>query len=223
MNQLELDMPDDTEGSANGDEVSVSDASGDGALPDVDDLIRRIDNMMKTDKRKKGRRWEEQDPRLSNGDIAELRRISPRAPITPALWRVLHHLEIADAPSATSEKGQADYERKWAVLLMGMAHCAGLHSDRKMDDRHVSFGRALAEAGWSEQRFVQLLETPPDRLGVQVRRVAQFLAAKNQRADWSGVYWLLFLKDKKAEETRLRLARSYYGTLYYQAKEDNEE
>jgi CRISPR system Cascade subunit CasB len=219
MSQLELDMPDDTDGSTNGDEVPVSDASDGSALPDVGRLLYRINNMMKTDKRKKGRRWEEQDPRLSNGDIAKLRRISPRAPITPALWRVLHYLDIAEAPQG---QDQDKYERKWAVLLMGMAHCAGMHDGRRREDR-ISFGRALAEAGWSEQRFVRLLETPPDRLGVRIRRVAQFLSSKRQHADWKGVYYLLFMEEDKAKDTRLYMARSYYGTLYRKEKDDDEE
>jgi CRISPR system Cascade subunit CasB len=220
MSQLELDMEnsnagDNGENRAGNSTEENPDATGDDASFDVDQTLREINRMMDTEAD-----FATRTGQLSNGDLAALRRISPRAPITPALWRVLHHFEIADAPYATSEQEQADYERKWAVLLMGMAHCAGMHDGSKDG---VSFGRALAEAGWSEQRFVQLLETPPDRLGVQIRRVAQFLAAKNQSADWSGVYWLLFLKGEKAEKTRLGLARSYYGTLYYQEKEDDEE
>jgi CRISPR system Cascade subunit CasB len=213
MSQLTLDMENSNAGDVSPDEAT-KDAGEDAAL-DVGRTLWEIDRMMDTEAE-----FATKTGQLSSGDLAALRRISPRSPITPALWRVLHHFEIADAPYATSKEEQAAYERKWAVLLMGMAHCAGMHDGSKDG---VSFGRALAEAGWSEQRFVQLLETPPDRLGVRIRRVAQFLAAKNQSADWSGVYWLLFLKGEKADKTRLGLARSYYGTLYYQEKEDDEE
>jgi CRISPR system Cascade subunit CasB len=162
---------------------------------------------------------------LSRGDLAELRRTSLRAPVTPALWRILHHFEIHEAPYASSEEEQDEYERKWAVLLMALAHCAGVHDPERptgLHDPETPFGQALAEAEWSELRFVRLLEADPQQLGTQLRRVAQFLASEQQPADWEGAYWLLFGEGETVERTRLRMSRSYYGTLYRKEKDQDD-
>jgi CRISPR system Cascade subunit CasB len=61
---------------------------------------------------------------LSTGDLAELRRISPEEPFTPPLWRVLLIFDLDNAPAWINQK---QWERHWATLMMGMAHCSGLH------------------------------------------------------------------------------------------------
>lgn len=149
--------------------------------------------------------------RLSNGDRAALRRIDPDTPVTPTLWKVLFDLEQDEAPDWI---GQKKWEQRWATLLMGMAHCAGLH------DYDVSLGRALAEAGWSETRFVRLLEADGNTLPVLLRRMAQYLASKQQPANWDDVRRLLFVQSGEvAEDVRLRIARSYYRTLHAQGED----
>lgn len=193
---------------------------------DVSRIIWRISRMMAGAAKESRNAQKQHAEPLSRGDLAELRRISLRAPVTPALWRVLHHLEIHKAPYASFEKEQEEYERKWATLLMGMAHCAGLSdpdTSAKFHDPDIPFGCALAEAGWSELRFVRLVEAEPDQLGTQIRRVAQYLSSAKQRADWEGAYWLLFGKGDTAERTRLRMSRAYYSTLYRKQKEENDE
>src|SRR5699024_6508557 len=106
---------------------------------------------------------------------------------------------------------QEQWERRWATLLMGMAHCAGLHS------YDTSFGKALAAAGWSELRFVQLMRGDEETLETHLRRVAQFLSSKNQQADWSDVARLLFFQSgEAAEDVRLSISRDYYSELYQQ-------
>ncbi len=143
---------------------------------------------------------------LSTGDMAELRRISPDRPFTPALWRMLLWLEVGDAPGWI---GQSTWERRWATLLMGMAFCTGLH------DYSASLGRALAEAGWSELRFVRLMRAEGDALEAEVRRIAQYLAGKSQRANWTDVARLLFYQSgETAQNIRLSIARRYYRALY---------
>ena len=215
--QLELDTSPDANG------VGASESSA-GDSFDASNVIWRIARMM-AGAVDESRKFEEGSSAesLSRGDVAELRRISLRAPVTPALWRILHHFGIHEAPYASSEEQQDEYERKWAVLLMGMAHCAGSHNPEAVTGLHdpkIPFGQAMAEAGWSELRFVRLLEANPEQLGTQLRRVAQFLSSEQQRADWEGAYWLLFGEGETAERTRLRMSRSYYGTLY---REKNEE
>ena len=143
---------------------------------------------------------------LPNGDRAALRRIDPDTPVTPTLWKVLFDLDQDESPDWIS---QTTWEQRWATLLMGMAHCAGLH------DYDVPLGRALAEAGWSETRFVRLMEADEDALPVLIRRMAQYLASKQQAANWDDVRQLLFDQfGDKAEGVRLRIARPYYRTLH---------
>jgi len=140
---------------------------------------------------------------ISTGDLAELRRINPDEPYTPALWRIL--LNFVPHDDTISE----ERERRWAILLMAMATCADLH------DPSTDFGTALAEAGWSELRFVRLMEARDDNLDKQLRRVAQYLASKSQQANWADAAWLLFVQEgDHATATRQRIARSYYRRLY---------
>jgi len=118
---------------------------------------------------------------------------------------------LNDSPSWIS---QEQWERRWATLFMGMAHCSGLHS------YDTSLGEALAEAGWSELRFVQLMRAKEETLETHLRRVAQFLASKNQEANWTDVASLLFYQTGKAgEKVRLSVSRTYYSKLYKKEQE----
>lgn len=147
---------------------------------------------------------------MSTGDQAELRRISPKEPYTPKLWKLLF---MYDLQNDWLGIGQDAYERRMGTLLMGMAQCSGDHDD------NTSLGHALAEAGWSELRFVRLMEARGETLEVLIRRLAQYLSSKGQSANWVDVAWLLLSQDLDfAEKTRLRIARSYYGTLYQKEK-----
>lgn len=143
---------------------------------------------------------------LSTSEMAELRRISQDHPFTPALWRLLIMLNLTVPPSWIS---QNQWERRWATLFMGMAHCAGLHN------YNISVGEGLANAGWSELRFVQLMRAKDETLEIQLRRVAHFLASKNQEANWTDVARLLFHQTgKPGESIRLSISRNYYSKIY---------
>lgn len=151
------------------------------------------------------------DSWLSSGDLAELRRISPDAPFTPTLWKVLLSLDLAESPHWMN---QENWERRWATLMMGMAHCAGLH------DFHIPLGRALFDAGWSELRLVRLLRSKDDALEKEVRRVAQYLASKAQPANWTDIARLLFYQSgETGESIRLGTSRSYFTAQYNAEKQ----
>ena len=153
----------------------------------------------------------QQDGGLSTGDMADLRRISPDQPFTPALWRLLLMHDLDHSPDWIR---QEKWERRWATLFMGMAHCAGLHS------YDTSLGDALAEAGWSELRFVQLMRAKDETLETHLRRLSQFLASKNQEANWTDVARLLFFQSgETGEKVRLSISRDYYTKIYKQEQE----
>jgi CRISPR system Cascade subunit CasB len=145
---------------------------------------------------------------LPTGDLAELRRISPDEPYTPALWKLL----LSYVPDSwTRGRDQDEKERRWAALFMGMSLAGGSH------DPTVPLGRALAKSGWSELRFVRLLRARGDRLFHEVRRVAQYLNSKGQSTNWTDVAQLLLNQEGEwAEKHRLRIARAYYRTLHEQ-------
>lgn len=146
---------------------------------------------------------------LSRGDLAELRRAGPGAGLTSTFWRVLADVGQIDEPRRL---GSPDREHRWAVLLSGMAYCAGLH------DYGTSLGMALARAGWSELRFVRLMRAEGETLEKEIRRVAQYLASKSQEANWAEVASLLFYQHgETAEKVRLRIAKRYYRTLHEQS------
>ena len=148
---------------------------------------------------------------LSNGDLAQLRRISPEEPYTPALWKML----LTYVPESwTRGPQQEEKERHWAALLQGMAMTTGLY------DPNVPLGKALVAAGWSELRFVRLMQARENDLFKEVRQLASFLASKSQTADWSDVAQLLFNQQGEwAERHRRRIARDYYHALYQQEKD----
>ncbi len=148
----------------------------------------------------------QQEGALSTGEMADLRRISPDQPFTPALWRILMILDLNNSPNWIR---QEEWERRWATLFMGMANCAGLHN------YDISLGEALAETGWSELRSVQLMRAKDESLETHLRRVAQFLASKNQEANWTDVARLLFFQSGDAgEKVRLSISRDYYSKIY---------
>lgn len=145
---------------------------------------------------------------VSSGDRAELRRISPDRPFTPALWKLLLDMGQHEAPRWIR---QERWERRWATLLMGLAFCAELHDyDRRL-------GSALAEAGYSELRLVRLLRAEGEQLETHIRRLAQYLHSKQQAANWGEVANLLFYQSgETAEKVRLGIARSYFAAQYRQ-------
>lgn len=143
---------------------------------------------------------------LTNGERAELRRSSLDQPVTPTLWKVLFEVEESTPSQGMTE---AMWERRWASLLVGMSYCAGLHSNK------VPLGEALAESGWSEVRFVRLMEAKSGVLPTLVRRMSQYLASKHQSADWYDVHKLLCGEyNSSGEDIRLDISRAYFKTLH---------
>jgi CRISPR system Cascade subunit CasB len=143
---------------------------------------------------------------LSAGDLAELRRIRPTEPYTPTLWRVLMNHGI------DSNWGEGEWreqrEKRWATILMGMAHTIGQHSGS------TSLGTALAESGWSEVRFARLMEQRGTELAHEIRRLAKYLSSKSQDVNWADLADLILDQDAEwAESQRRNIARDYYRTL----------
>lgn len=150
---------------------------------------------------------------LDSGDVAELRRISPDQPVTPALWKLIIDLELEGSPYWLDRETRED---RWATLAMGLASAPGLHN------YDTPLGEALAESGWSELRFVRLVRASGEHLTEEVRRMAKFLASKDQEADWTDVGHLLFSQTgDPAESYRRQVARDYYSALQRDESDDS--
>ncbi len=142
---------------------------------------------------------------LSPGDIAELRRMKPGEFGGPAFWKLAAaHLEPAGLLPTAGEQAEAAAER-WAAILAGMAMTRGFHHPG------ARLGRALADAGLSEGRFLALLRSHDRQLLDAVRLTAHYLATKAVPVDWADYAWLVISDGTAGEEAvRRRIARDYY-------------
>lgn len=146
---------------------------------------------------------------VSPGDVAALRRMDPSDPSTAAFWRLrASHLAPAGLlPEA--DPWREDAEKRWATIMIAMAHLSGLHAPG------MPLGSALARAGFSELRFVRLLQARGDVLPRLAIESSRFLAAKGQPVDQKGLA-LLVLSDgwidpSSTERVRRSIARDYYA------------
>lgn len=140
---------------------------------------------------------------LSPGDLADLRRLRPEEPASPAFWK-LAATYLSD--SLPGGPGREEAERRWAAVLGALANLRGLHrSDRPL-------GRALAEAGLSEMRLLRLLRARDAALYDVTRGVVHYLAQKAEPADLGQLAGLLLDQDgDRAEAIRRRIARAFYA------------
>ncbi len=144
------------------------------------------------------------DEQLSPGDLADLRRLRPEDPSSPAFWKLcVAHLSTVLPPDGEHRE---EAERRWAAVLGVLAHLRGLHRP----DRPL--GRALAEAGLSELRLLRLLRARGQALYDVVRGVVHYLAQKAEPADLGQLADLVLDQDgDRAESIRRRIARDFYA------------
>lgn len=147
-------------------------------------------------------------PDFPSGDLAELRRLRPQNP-PPAFWRLL-----VDRTPKDMRTGAAA-ERRWAVLMQGMAIMApNVHAPKR------SLGRALAAVGsqdTAEARLLRLLRSQGEQLEDQIRILARQLAASESPVDWTGVARLLFATSPEGHDAACRsLARDFYASQHEQ-------
>lgn len=142
---------------------------------------------------------------LSPGDVAELRRLAPWDPSSPAFFKLLAstvepNLELpVDGPSRTA------VERRWAAVFQAAATLTGLHQPKR------GLGEALQSAGYSELRLVRLLRAQGEVLFKELRTCAHFLATKAESSNLVDLARLALITNvEKAENLRRSIARGYY-------------
>jgi CRISPR type I-E-associated protein CasB/Cse2 len=152
-----------------------------------------------------------QIPKLANGDRALLRRLyltqssSSRSYQADGIVIGLLHRAGVTAPER-----MATYE-PWRLL----AHVAALLSGTGTTSPHVprgSLGRALHQAGYSENRLLRLTAARGPALADQVIRAARVIAqAGASPVDLWTVFDLVGRDPERAENARLLVARDYYA------------
>lgn len=150
-----------------------------------------------------------QIPRLPTGQHAALRRMYlTRNRPDEAIGVVMGLLHRAGV-SQIEWNSQAAFDR-WSLL----AHVAALLSGTAAQAPHApgrKLGRALWEAGYSENRLMRLTSTRGPALDDQVRRAAQFLAKAGQvPVDLQTIHQLISDNPATAETARFEIARAYY-------------
>ena len=135
--------------------------------------------------------------------------MDPNEPDTAAFWRLM---------ASEGLLGNPDAERKWALIMCGIALMTRTAADdnpfnRSAHNGSMPVGRALYESGYSETRFNRLLTARDDMLRVLLTRMFRMLAAEQATFDWREMAAFILndgFNDERAEEGRRRLARAYY-------------
>jgi len=154
--------------------------------------------------------WELDNDVIPPGEVAALRRLRPDQPGGPAFWKIaVRHLEPAELLADAGAPWRDEEERRWAMVLAGMAEMKGLHRPGR------ALGRVLAEAEVSEARVLRLLRAQgEDALAAAVRAVVHQLASGGHRVDWHDLAELIRSAGRPFEgSVRRRIATDYYRHL----------
>lgn len=143
----------------------------------------------------------------SNADRAALRRLRFEDPGSPVFWKIVARDLNSILPHPDSPL-RGDAEKKWAVLLAGLAEIAGAGLCRQ----RIPLGKSAALADIHELRVTRLLRAHGDSLLHLVQPFARQLVSKRVHVDWSYMGDLI-LSDQESFEEQVRrdLARSYYS------------
>jgi CRISPR system Cascade subunit CasB len=138
--------------------------------------------------------------RLSTGERAALRRMIPGHPLPLSFYR------FAFSYLPTGWEYAID---DWTTLVAGIA----LMTPNAYSPQ-VGFGKALAEAGYSEFRLERLLAAGYEVRRTLFLRAIRFLAAKSKPFNWAqGARFLLTRSEDNQEAMNLRIARDFYSRI----------
>lgn len=154
-----------------------------------------------------------QIPHLPTGSRSALRRMyltqNRRDETIGVVMGLLHRAGVARA----EWHDPAAFER-WSLL----AHVASVLSGTAAQAPHApgrKFGRALWEAGYSENRQMRLTSARGPALDDQVRLAAQFLAKAGEvPVDLRTIHHLTSADPARAETARFDIARDYYDAKH---------
>ncbi len=156
-------------------------------------------------------------PDYDRGGFAGLRRMNPDEPDTAAFWRLMAGEDLL---------GNPEIERKWGLILHGMALMTRSSggddiTSRSAHNGSIPVGRALFLGGesqrstgfYSETRLNRLLIAREGMLRVLLARMFRMLAAASVSFNWRDMATFILSEgydDNQAEQGRRRIARAYY-------------
>ncbi|TXN17275.1 hypothetical protein FV219_00570 [Methylobacterium sp. WL122] len=164
---------------------------------------------------------------FGTGPLAELRRLNPGGSLSePTFHRLLARHQV---PLGKSE---AVGIQRWGLVIHVLALAAPKQLSVPSRDREPQeagarsaywrdecrraerrFGQALFEAGFSERRFVNLLDAVPDDLRIALPRAIRFLVAGGGSLPALAPLGLVLSADGDrdwSDQIRQRIARGYY-------------
>lgn len=140
-------------------------------------------------------------PHYPTADRAALRRWAPGQPMPLAFYRLWLRHAGSDLPPESQTAA-------WMALAWGLATMGHAHQSER------ALGQALAESRYSEGRLERLLAAPHALRTDLFMSAVRFLAAKNERFDWSeAAAFLLATDTDKRESIHRRIASNYYRHL----------
>lgn len=102
-----------------------------------------------------------------------------------------------------------NHVRNWQCLIASICIMSNIASRP-----HTSFGSALTEAGYSEQRLERLLSADGDTRKALIMRAVRYLEHKNCNFNGYDLAALIFLSEQDpvaVERLKLRIAKDYYN------------
>lgn len=156
--------------------------------------------------------------RLAPGPAAALRLGPNRRAGAAAFWKLLTEHLPADAPL------NEEREERWAAWFQAAAILTPRGRNPNKQSAHndkVPMGRALHDAGVSEERLARLLATPTPRRTIAVTSICRRIAAGKSDAGRSTGFNLVTLGKFilfGSEKTDRRIARDYYRARSFEAQ-----
>jgi CRISPR system Cascade subunit CasB len=150
---------------------------------------------------------------LSRGDVAALRRED--GALSPTFYKLAATVLHDELLALPSEELLCEAERRWARVVHLLARTGGQHRSGAL-----RLGKALAEAGLSEARFVRLVRAEGDALDAAGRAAIAPLAAKAITFDPLDLAKLVLstphasgwcFHSEPGDQVRRRVARDFYA------------
>ncbi len=145
------------------------------------------------------------------GLAAELRRLNPGA---ADRWRSAGFYRLYAGEIRADDYGSEDDQRRWAMILSGMAHLE--------HNRGLRPGVELARAGYAERRLSRLLSADDARLGDELRAAVAYLKARQGvGVDWVALARLVLSRpgSEGYDRCRRRIAEDYFRTMEQEHKQ----
>lgn len=153
--------------------------------------------------------------KLAPGPAAALRLDPYRGAGAAAFWKLLAEHLPADAPVN---------EERWAAWFQAAAILTPRGRNPNKQSAHndkVPMGRALHDAGVSEERLARLLATPTTRRTTAVTSICRRIAAGRSEAGRNTGFNLVTLGEfilVGSDKTDRRIARDYYRARSFEAQ-----